>query len=118
MKIAYLENSSIDFKDRYLTLMGTLRVEIYNQTRAVLFMHVFRHIESDAADKVMGIFGYSSPEERLPDRDETLDLLKLYFDDKGFITDIEAITPEQAKQIRLDIIKAMPDPKPLPPKRR
>jgi len=72
-------------------------------------MHTFKLAEKKAVDKVIDIF------EALPDGQNEVSLIKLYFDDKGFITDVESLTEDQRKKIRLDIIKAMPDTEPPPP---
>lgn len=113
MNIAYLENSIIDIKDKRVYIIGTVRVEFYHKIRPVLFMHEFRQFESKAVEKILEIFGYSA-EEGLPDIEKAPYLLKLTFDDAGYISDAEAITEEQAKQIRMDILKAMPSPEPPP----
>lgn len=111
MRIAYLENCSLHISQICVMLSGTLRLEFYNKPRSVLFMHMFKHIESKACEKVLDIFGYSA-EAEVKDTEKEVSLLKLCFDDKGWITDVESLTEEQARKIRLDIIKAMPDPEP------
>ena len=117
MRIAYLENCGIHINGRCVMISGTLRLEFFNRPRSVLFMHTFKHIESKACEKVLSFFGYTSEAEVVtPDTDKELYLLKLYFDDKGWIRDVESLTEEQARKIRLDIIKAMPDPEPPPRK--
>jgi len=114
MQIAYLENCTIHANKTGVSICGTMRLEFLNRNRSVLFMHVFKHMEGQACEKALDIFGYSSGEK--DDIVEEIYLLKLYFDDKGWITDVDSLTEEQAKQIRLDIIKAMPDPEPPPRK--
>ena len=97
-------------------ISGTLRLAFFNRPRSVLFMHTFKQIESQACEKVLDIFGYSAEAEAAPDTEKEVSLLKLCFDEKGWITDVESLTAEQARKIRLDIIKAMPDPEPPPRK--
>lgn len=123
-------------------LSGRLRLEFLSQPRSVLFTHVFKRIESQACEKVLGFFGYTlntempSDSEKensqlvkvwnltayrpqvevTPDTEKELYLLKLYFDGEGFIRDVESLTEDQAREIRLEIIRAMPDPEP-PPRR-
>jgi len=112
MNIAYLKNCSIHITEKCVMISGSLRVEMYSQTRSVLFMHIFRVKESQVCEKVLGFFGYTSASEVDPDAEKELYLLKLYFDDEGFITDAESFTEGQARKIRLDIVRAMPDPEP------
>lgn len=111
MRIAYLENCSLHISQICVMLSGTLRLEFFNRPRSVLFMHTFKHIESKACEKVLDIFGYSA-EAEVGNIEKEVSLLKLCFDDKGWVIDVESLTAEQAKQIRLEIIKAMPDSEP------
>ena len=116
MRIAYLENCSVQVNEICVAIFGRLRLEFYNKPRSVLFMHTFKHIESKSCEKVLGIFGYSAEAKVPPDTEKEVSLLKLYFDDEGFIRDVESLTEDQAREIRLEIMRAMPDPEP-PPRR-
>ena len=99
MNIAYLKNCRIHITEKCVMISGILRLEMFSQTRPVLFMHTFRLNESQVCEKVLDIFGYTSKPEVDPDAEKVLYLLKLYFDDKGVITDAESLTEDQARKI-------------------